>query len=252
MDLTAHQIDLIDAFLRGELEANALDEFKLLVETNSVFKEELEQKRSLQTTMMRKGNKDLKQLLKDQEQKPRIKPEQKPSPIFRWISMAASLLILVGILSFFYNPSQDSEYRELYAENFTVYPNDYVRIERGASESSEINSIFNDYSSQEFEKTIKGIDAILNSKGEADDKLSFYKGVSLMGLENFEEASKIFEQLKKSDIKDYQNQIAWYSALTQLALENPDKAKVDLARIISSDNDFRKKSAQELLSKMEK
>jgi len=55
MDLTAHQIDLIDAFLRGELEANALDEFKLLVETNSVFKEELEQKRSLQTTMMRKG-----------------------------------------------------------------------------------------------------------------------------------------------------------------------------------------------------
>jgi len=73
-----------------------------------------------------------------------------------------------------------------------------------------------------------------------------------MGLENFEEASKIFEQLKKSDIKDYQNQIAWYSALTQLALENPDKAKVDLARIISSDNDFRKKSAQELLSKMEK
>lgn len=251
MGLQSNEIDLIDAFLRGELSGAELDSFNTLLKSNPEFKEEFSQKQSLQNALRKQGNRDIKSLLQQQERRTIKRKSPKEQPVFKWISMAASVLIFAGILSFFIKPNSDAHLSNLYTDNFTAYPNDYQVIVRGENETDEISKIFNYYENKEYQKAISSIDARIKSTGKVDNKLSFFKAVSLMGLKENQKALEVLNKLKETDLQGYDNQIAWYSALNNIALKKVDQAKLELNAIVSSQSNFRKSSAQELLESLE-
>jgi len=260
MDLQPHEINLIDGYVRGELNASDRKTFNTLLDENPIFRKEYEEKHLLQQSMRLTGNTESKTFLQNREAKFAQEKETKihhikerqGSPILKWVSLAASLLIIAGAVSLFMNPSSNSDYTQIYADNFSAYPNDYAHVLRGESKQNDITAIFSDYSNADYKNVVDKINARLESTGNADNKLVFYKAISLMGLEEHTEAAKVFNSLKKSGFNEYENQIAWYSALNYLALQKPEKAKEDLLRILSSETGFRKNSAKELLNTLEK
>ncbi len=253
MSLQEHEIELMDGFLRGELDETNRMTFNKLLETNPTFKKEYEQRASLQKIMAKNSNLRIKQILQNKEQTKFGRPDPKVFPIVRYIRIAASLLILAGILSFFIKPSSDAAFSKLYAENFTAYPNDYQEVERGEAEETAAKEILANYSNKDYSKVISGIDTYLNSTNLQDDKLLFFKAMALMGLDKHDEAKDLLNTLENSNnLKTYYNQIAWYSALNYLALQDPNNAKIELSKLLNSTDDFRKTSAKELLAELDK
>lgn len=243
MSIETKHMEEFDNFLRGNMSKTEESDFLKRIGSDPQLQEELNSYQDIQAVLQNKANLKTKAFLQSKESKI-VSIDRKPAPIFRWISMAASLLILAGIISFMFG-SENNGLDNLYAEYYSPYPNEYVKIERGDTQSTEAHQIFIDYSSGSYDKVVTAIDSY--NKKHDDPKLDFYKAIALMGLDKHESSLKILKDLKNADIEDFGNQIDWYIALNGLKLDKVKLSKEHLENILASNNTFRKTSAKKLL-----
>ncbi len=251
MSLELTDFEFIDAYLRDELSQDEISRFHELCNSNLEFAKEFELKKSVQNALKINGNIELKSLLQNKEAKSPQLQKPKTIGVKRWLSYAAGILILAGFLSFFFQSNPTNDLTTLYLENFSPYPNDYIRIERGEHKASALREIFIDYERKEYNKVIHGIDTQLKDSNDIDLKLVFFKAICKMAIGEQEEASHLLYSLKQSKLENYENQINWYTALNSLELNNLEKAKTHLKSIVSAEDEFRKTSAIALLKKLE-
>jgi tetratricopeptide (TPR) repeat protein len=110
--------------------------------------------------------------------------------------------------------------QDLYNQYFEIYPNVYQPVVRGSSEES--TKAFMYYENKDYDKAQRAFLSLLEE--ENNPNIRFYYALSLLN-DNLPE--KGLEELKKlQNIQfEFQAEVLWYSALTNLKIENNLEAK---------------------------
>ncbi|WP_299135143.1 tetratricopeptide repeat protein [uncultured Tenacibaculum sp.] len=174
------------------------------------------------------------------------KKKGKIRPLF-FISVAASIALLVGVFRFFNNGSPNSNYGDLYNEYVTqtTLP---TFVNRGDNDT-EVNLI-------EAEKSFKNKDykkaLVIFGKSLLQDKnnsaVYMYKAISYIELKDYISAEKILDSLINSDLIDAQKGY-WFKSLSLVKQNKLSEAK-ELLHLIIDKAYYNKEKAQELLEQL--
>ncbi len=239
----------LDAFVRNELSAVEARQVLDSININAELKEELDVIQNFQSITRTQTNNKLKALLQKQELKQTKVVSIRPRSSYKWMMLAASLLFGVLAIQFLLPTHEQGSHKALYSENFTPYVNEVLVKERASMESNALDHISNAYDEKKYDYVISSIDK-LAARGELEGKLQFYKAISLMALDKQVEAKGILLDLKKTELEDYSNQIAWYLSLIAINNDQKEEAAFYLQSILDSDDYFRKTSAERLIKQL--
>ncbi|MFA5556781.1 MAG: hypothetical protein WCY06_06540 [Flavobacteriaceae bacterium] len=231
--------DLIEKYIQNKVTTEELAEVKRLIVEDVEFKDELSFQLELQEAVKREERQQLKQCLKNLEQK---KKNNSLFPIL-W-KVAAVFVIGLGIFWFF---NQPTDFEKLYAKNFEPYPNIVAPTVRNTTEN-EIQQAFNNYDTHNYKKAAIGFKTLYDKN--KSDYANFYYAISLMADNQIEQAIEALENPNWEIPEKYQIQTDWYLALGYLKLENVEKAKSYLKKVVTTE-DIKSRQAQKLLSEIE-
>ncbi len=251
MSIEQKNLDLLDNYFNKVLSVEEEKDFIHKLNSDAQLKNEFEFVLDLQDMMRVESNVKTKILLKEREKSTsQLRPVKKINS-FKWLKIAAGFALAFAAFNFLVNTQGETSFVDLYDENFTPYPNDVVRIERGDSVLDELNRIFIAYGNAEYEYVVESIDKS-NLETDLNQNLQFYKAVSLMALDKNVKAEQILNNLNINAMPDYFNQIHWYSALNAIKAKDKQSAVRHLQDILSSEDSFRKTSAKKLLQAINK
>ncbi len=165
--------------------------------------------------------------------------------LYTIISAVAAIFLLFFTFNFF---NSDIDNAELYAsyvqkEELPSY------VTRGDSDGDAKILLAADksFKGKKYKKTLEVLERVnINN----DATLLLYKGISYIELGNYEKGITTFDTLIKSDLIDAEKGY-WYKSLLYVRSNQFDKAEKILKKIIAN-NYFKKRQAEELLSKIKK
>ena len=196
----------------------------------------LSYKEMMETVIVAEQN-DLKQQLKHLNQ-----PNKKRFSV--WLPIAASFALLLGLAYF----STTHTKKDLFDTYFDTYPNVVLPTTRGSQGTQDIlEKAFFNYDSGRFTEANKAFEIYLER--QEDPRISFYRAMALMNVENFEEAQKILLSIAASENEtfEYLPEVRWYLALLHLEKGN-NPAAVSLLRLNKAKGvRFKAKETDELL-----
>ncbi len=239
---------LLYSYFSNNLTPDQERHFEKLLETDKEFKERFLFEKDLQRAIRDKKNQDLKAKLIDFEneigtnvRKSRFKGR------FRNWSIAASIVVLIGVGWLGYNTFFRTDYNNLYKSNFEQYPNTVYTITRGDDDESVEREAFVAYETGDFEKALLGFGKI-----EPENRrpyIEFYRAQSYLNLNKYSMA----EEILKSTIANNKTFVAeshWYLALVYLKTGKIEAAKKEL-QILVEDHDYKKEAAITLLDQLD-
>lgn len=226
---------LINHYFENTLTAEETIAFDNLMLTDSLFAKEVAFQKQIKKAITLEERSLLKETLQ--------KYESRKQPKIKWWYAAASFLVLIG-LSFWY-ANQEPNYDHLYASYFEVHPNFVEPIVRNGNEENTITTeAFLAYENRDFAKAAQLFENI--SKNNPEEYALFYKAISLMKLNQFEQAALIFSDTSWSS--SYSENATWYLALIKLKQENIPESKILLQSL--SVKSLYATEAKELLKKL--
>lgn len=171
--------------------------------------------------------------------------ETPKKPQRQWMYVAASVVALLGLFSWalFFNNSCDS----LYDEYYQTYPNTVSPTVRGENNLGIKSEAFYAYDSGDYQKSSQLFAKIYSSDG--DDYALFYRGLSLMELQKFDEALVVLNQYDYTKNNAFAPFFRWYAALAYLKLGQKEEAIKSLEILTKTDNP-QKEAAVRLLSEL--
>ncbi|MFD0964812.1 tetratricopeptide repeat protein [Pseudofulvibacter geojedonensis] len=208
---------LIKKFFRNEL---TKEEAKLFSQKKEdpLFLEELENE-----IIAIQSRKQLKQKLQGVGKD--INNSKKARKKFFPLSIAASVILLIGAFFFF---SHSPNNQELFNEYYNTYPNIYTQ--KGSE--NENKTIFEKtmilYDAKQYSLAKQNFEVIA-AKNTLSDAESFYYGATLLELKNTKQAIQQFNGIANDSplYKDAQ----WYLALSYIQVNNIDLAKTTLQNL---------------------
>lgn len=226
---------LLNHYFENTLTTEEAIAFNDLMGTDSAFANEVVFQKQLKKAITLEERSQLKEKLQ--------KYESKKQPKFKWWSIAASFLVLLG-LSFWY-VTQDPNYDTLYASYFEVYPNLVEPIVRDGNEEKTITTeAFIAYENGDYAKASQLLAII--SKNKPEEFPLFYRAISLMKLNQLEQAAVIFSDTSWSS--SYSDNAIWYLALIKLKQKDIPESKKLLVSL--SHKSLYALEAKELLEKL--
>ncbi len=168
-----------------------------------------------------------------------------PKKSYNWLYIAASLTILFGF--FTWNTFYNTNYSSLYSEYYQTYPNTVAPTVRGETNNDLKADAFYAYDSGDYKKAVELFSKIQTADG--DEYALFYKGLSLMELQQYQEALVVFKQHDDTKESTFTPFFRWYAALTNLKLKNKNEAMMLLEEVTKTDNP-QKDAAIKLLSEL--
>ncbi|TYB79394.1 tetratricopeptide repeat protein [Bizionia myxarmorum] len=234
--------DLIYHYFSNSLTAEQEITFKKLLETDPDFKSEFDYENNLKKAIKSHESDALKTKLQGFESE--LKTPKNTNFKFAFLAIAASLLFLMGW--FGYNSIFRTNYDNLYASNFTAYPNTAYSITRGDDAVSAERDAFVAYETKNYEKALD----YFNEIPEADQKkyIPFYKAQSYLIIDNLEKAKPLFIQVV-SNKTDFAAESTWYLALIAIKEKNKEQATDYLEKLIANYS-YNQAEAKELLKKL--
>ena len=233
---------LIVKFFENTLSPEEFREFNTLLDTDEAFKKEVEFQKELKEVITLNDRETIKQGLQQLESGAQKKK-------FRIWPIAASVLVLLGISSFWLFNNQSVNPEELFDVQFEPYRNVVQPIERGSDTTDLKNLAFRAYEERDFDTALKGFNTLLAIQN--DLKIQFYKANVLLELGDTEEAINILEKniiLSDTLVEKHH----WYLALGYLKTGNSEKAISQLKPLIDNPNsDYKKKESKALLKKID-
>lgn len=237
---------LIEKYFSKQLSEAELLEFEKEYQSNADFKEEIDFLKSLQSVSETEDNAQFKTQLTSYE----AEFSKKPHPIFtRWLKpLIAVAAILIVALSYNLFMNKNLNHDALYTTYFEPSKNVSAPIVRSDSNDKIIHNAFIAYSEADYKQAIPLFDQAFQNTQNSE--LLFYKGNSLLALNETDEAIDTFKKhLSYSDILT--NRTHWYLALAYLKKEKIDEAKQELYLLINSAESFKRKEATSLLKKLD-
>jgi len=229
---------LIQKYFENALSTEETVTFEILLVSDSEFAKDVAFQKQLKKAVTIEERKKLKEKLNSFE-------SQKTSGT-KWWYAAASILVLVTISFWLYNQNPSTE--KLYASYFESYPNVIEPVVRNGNNQvvSTKTKAFIAYESKDYSNAVIFFNDLID--GTDDDYALFYKAISLMHINKFDEASSILKSTNWSDT--YNSKALWYLALSELKQNHIDNCKDALNKLIVTGN-FNVSEAKELLKKLE-
>ncbi|MEL6657933.1 MAG: tetratricopeptide repeat protein [Bacteroidota bacterium] len=239
--------EYIDAYLRGELSPEQVQEFEQEMKTNKELAQALNERQKLMNVIDLLGDQQLQrrvgQIAKEYHEKGQTKPTRLRIMRSAWWVAAAGIALLV--CAYFLLNRTPPTPQELYAANFSLYPieigtrselNDTMRLELEAEKR---------YNSGAFAEVLPLLDsaAILT----ADTKWQLAKGICQMELGDHQAAVRSLQVLITEQDILYEMPARWYTALSYLKLGDLDQAQAQLEVLASNSGGFRQSEAVELI-----
>ncbi|RKR15415.1 tetratricopeptide repeat protein [Maribacter vaceletii] len=239
---------LLYQYFSGTLTPEQEKEFNALLSSDTEFKAQFAFEQSLQKVIQDKEGKALKNKLKDFEAD--IKQNTKPviKLNFQKWSIAASIVLLVGIGWLGYNSAFGTNYNTLYEDNFQQYPNTVYSITRGAEEDNSLErKAFVAYETNDIVSAIELLTA-LNAK-EENSYVDFYLAQAYLNNNEPKKAIPFFKEVI-AEKGEFSSEAMWYTALSYLKLKDKEKAKLALKDVIATGN-YKTTEAELLLQELE-
>lgn len=223
MNLSEEELALIEAYLRKELSADKMAEVEAKITDNPDWQEAIRLHQDLEKAFDYNEANRLKQHLKSAGIK-------KTPTYLRWAAAAVLLIFLTGV---FYFISSTKDYQKQYEAFYQPYPNIENPQERG---EETFDSAFLYYEASRYQEALKFLE---KRKGNA---ARFYSGQCYLALEDYAAARNAFQSVDADD-PTYGTVSVWYLALTELQLQNPDRAK-ELLQNFAIKPDYQEKAAR--------
>ncbi|GAA3771924.1 hypothetical protein GCM10022271_00060 [Corallibacter vietnamensis] len=240
--------DLLYRYFSKSLTPNEEHVFENLLNTDAEFKKQFEFEKNLKQVIQKEESKKLKAKLQDFEKdiKTKTSSEKTTHSIFNYknFAIAATIALLMGW--FGYNTFFNTNYNDLYQDNFKVYPNTVYTITRSDDNNTIERQAFVAYETEDYQLAINKFNAI--SETEKNSYLTFYKAQAFLKLENLKDAKLLFEEVIVKD-RGFVAESHWYLALIYLKENDKENTRKQLKLLISN-FDYNKSKAKDLLDKI--
>lgn len=233
--------DWIDAYFAKTLSEFESLEFKKMLAEDESLREEFEFQKSLKAAITLNAREEVKKALQLENDKLSIR-----KPLWPKLTIAASIIILLGGTFFMLNKSNPTE--SLFTENYEVYPNVVAPTIRGNSDESTLALAFWAYDNFEYDQAAKLFTQLIENK-YSDASIRFYRGLCYIEIQNTEAARKDFEHYIGNEKNQFYLEATWYLALINLKNGEKPEAIERLNRVSQSENDFQNQAA-DLLKKL--
>lgn len=237
-------LDHIEKYLKGELTEQEMSEFEDVMRGDAEAQEQVAQHKQLLRGLEIGFNKELKELLIEEESKIQDTPVQKPSRIkslYPLMGLAVAVALL--IITFFTLRDDSLNPEELYAQYYKVYPNVESPVSR--SESSEMNP-FAAYEAGDYTTAMANFTEMHTSDPE-NPALLFYSGMCQLELGQPKSAVELFHEVVNMQSKKYTRPAMWYQSLAYLKSGSIKNAKNLLEQLLREDDVYATK-ANEILN----
>jgi len=238
---------LLQNYFSNELTHDERELFDKLLSSDSDFKAQFDFEQDLKRAIRDKENADLKSKLMSFE-KEIAKEAPKPSTQkkYRYLAIAASIALLMGLAWMGYTDGSSSKYEDLYAANFQEYPNTVFTITRGENVASIERDAFVAYESRNYELAIDRFNQIPFEEQQA--YVDFYIAQAYLSAGKNQNAKDYFNKMiAKSDT--FVAESHWYLAMIALKEKDKTNAKSELQKLIE-DFDYNKEKATTLLKEL--
>ena len=176
------------------------------------------------------------------------KIEKKSNSFFskKWL-IAASVLFIVSLSGLLLLPSEKSS-DELFASYFEPYTNVIAPISRSDKKKSTLEIAFKNYENKKYAEALKGLEESITKENKT--ALYLYIAVTNLKLENTNKAIAILEE-NLNDSNTWKDKYLWYLSLAYLKENKTEKAIETLKTLSKEVNNFKKLETLSLLKKLE-
>lgn len=238
---------LLYHYFSNSLEPADEKQFNELLKTDAAFREQFEFEKSIKKVILHKEDENLKQKLQGFEKAIVGETETTTSTSrFRKWSIAASIVLLMGLGWVGFETFTGQNLDAMYEENYQSYPNTVFTITRGDADTSAERNAFVAYESGDFQTAIDHFESLKTNENLG--YVDFYLAQSYLSLENYDTAINLFNKVIETDTVFVQ-EANWYLALTYL--KKDDKAAaIERLNTLVKKYDYNKNRANELLEKL--
>ncbi len=239
---------LLTNYFSNRLTQDEVKLFNELLESDADFKAQFDFEQDLKRAIKNKESHDLKtKLISFEKDIVKEMPKSSAKKTYRYLAIAASVALLIGLAWMGYVDGSAIKYDDLYAANFQEYPNTVFAITRGETVESVERDAFVAYESEKYDDAIEMFNKI--PPAEQQSYIDFYLAQSNLNAGRNEAAREYFKRtIAKAN--DFVAESHWYLAL--IALKEKDKVGAELElKILTSGYDFNKEKALAILEQLD-
>lgn len=248
MTIDNRDISAVDAFLLDRLSHDERVYFDSRL-SDKVFVSYLEEQTLIREVLEDKGREEMKRKLQLIEATcvSNVTPEDRRTivaPFYKRrsvLAIAASILLMLLVIGVF-KISNENNSEDLFAANYTPYPNLVDPITKGLSETP---TGFQFYEQKNYLQAIEILSAL-----EYSEDQEWYLALSYIGVKDYNSGLSILKKILNDKAHSYYNPSQWYRALLYLREAEVDKCKVLLKQIENSNNHLYADKARLLLMKL--
>jgi len=247
MEMTQELFEKIEAYLEGSLSETELASFKTLIDTNPDLKNEIAIHQGLQDELSNTKAIDFRKklIIAQQELAAQNNKEKKKSFLLSYWKIAASIIFIIGIFSFFW--FQNSTEQDLYAIYYTPYPIGEIKRGADATDNKVLKNILLNYKNQKYQQTIIDLENLV-AKEPTNEKFKLCLGNSYLNTDQLTKAKTLFKTFSTENKNYFDAQ--WFLSLTYLKMDQKDSV-IPILKTMTSQNMRYKKSAIDLLKELE-
>lgn len=238
---------LIELYFSQQLDDSRLKELQDLLENDEDFRKDFEFQKDLKSAILISEKERLKKILINEEQQIGSASNNVKTLVWpQFLKIAAILVLFMAVSWFVYINLSSPTIANLYADNYSPYPNTYYEISRGDDEMTPERSAFVAYETGDYQRAIKEFSVI--QKPLEPNYIDFYLAQSYMAQGNYEKAIPYFVKLKQST-SELKEESLWYLSLCYLKLNKKDDAENNLKTLIENAS-YKLEEAKVLLNEL--
>jgi len=195
------------------------------------------------TAEKRKEQKEFLRSLEDS-----LSESDRSSQGFNW-RIAASVAVLIGLVSSFFLFNQTPSSDELYDDFFAPYSNVVAPVVRDQVSLSKKAAAFSEYERGNYEEAIEQLSLLTKEDSLKSTTRDFYIANAYLQLNQFEEAKKLLQQVVDQN-KEWKDESTWYLALISLKMNNIDTS-ISYLKELQQNSDVFKSKVDSLLINLE-
>jgi tetratricopeptide (TPR) repeat protein len=225
----------IEDYLKGKLDEPTKTEFKQAMTESSVLKEQVELYPVAERVLDIAAAQELKNRIGNiRQQKTKVVPIQKKSPkVFRFVLMAASVLLLLTMGTSWFMSNQYSN-EGIASNNFLPYD---AGVLLGENDDNFYTQGVLAYQKKDFAAAITAFEKVPAENGLYAET-QFYVGNAYLSQNEAEKAIAAFGIVQNARLPQFQEPTEWYLALSYLKAGNEEKAKELLTAILDDAEHF--------------
>jgi len=231
--LHENDLMLIEDYLDGELQGDALQAFEQRLNTEPELSKEMQLFREVNTHLKAAHKaykkKEWKAILDESKQPVQKKPAGNRRIIYLISAAAAAALLFFGIFTLFPGASSSNELAQQYWEDSSSFL--ATSIERGSTDtdSQRLADAFVQYKSSNYENSLQ----MLSTLDNANDEAGLLQAACFFQLDNTPKAIEILLPLVNNPQSMAKDEAQWYLALAYLKDQQPVAAQKLLNDIIA-------------------